>query len=158
MRFSSLRLPINGYPNTTWFAHVVHKYQPVEVRFSAKPTPGGLKYRKIPKLVSPGAYIFQRPFLRVFFWRGLYSEGFIYTERNLHFKIDWASLLVGSKFTGFALFYFVFEAYNIVSRGDLTEGFLRYEFRGLITWRGFFSEFYGDWGPRAVFGLTSVNG
>ena len=56
------------------------------------------------------------------------------------FKIDWASLIVGSKFTVFALFYFVFEgsfpkykppgAYNW--RGDLTEGFLRYEFGGLI--------------------------
>ena len=31
-----------------------------------------LKYRKIPK-ISPGAYIFQRPFLR-----GLFSEGIIY--------------------------------------------------------------------------------
>ena len=33
-------------------------------------------------------------------------------------------------------------------RGDLTEGFLRYDFGGLIvggvyTWRGLFSEFYG---------------
>ena len=33
-------------------------------------------------------------------------------------------------------------------RGNLTEGFLRYEFGGLIfggayTWRGLFSEFYG---------------
>ena len=33
-------------------------------------------------------------------------------------------------------------------RGDLTKGFLRYEFGGLIfggayTWRGLFSEFYG---------------
>ena len=37
-------------------------------------------YRKIPK-ISPGAYIFQRPFLR-----GLCTEG------NLRFKIDWASL------------------------------------------------------------------
>ena len=54
-------------------------------------------YRKIPK-ISPGAYIFQRPFLR-----GLS------TEENLRFKIDWASLIVGSKFTVFALFYFVFE-------------------------------------------------
>ena len=34
--------------------------------------------------------------------RGLFTEG------NLHFKIDWASL-VGSKFTAFDLFYFVFE-------------------------------------------------
>ena len=72
------------------------------------------------------------------------------------FKIDWASLIVGSKFTVFALFYFVFEG-NFPStsprgayiwRGDLTEGFLRYRFGGIIfggayTWRGLFSEFYG---------------
>ena len=30
-------------------------------------------------------------------------------EGNLRFKIDWASLIVGSKFTIFALFYLVFE-------------------------------------------------
>ena len=35
-----------------------------------------------------------------------------------------------------------------IRRGDLTESFLRYEFKGLIfggayTWRGLFSEFYG---------------
>ena len=49
----------------------------------------------------------------------------------MRFKIDWASLMVGSKFTVFALFYFVFEG-NFPStsprgayiwRGDLTEGF-----------------------------------
>ena len=54
------------------------------------------------------------------------------------------------------MFYFVFEgkfqvqapqgAY--IRRGDLTEGFLRYDFGGLIsggayTWRGLYSEFYG---------------
>ena len=69
----------------------------------------------------------------------------------MHFKIDWASLIVGSKFTVFALFYFVFEG-NFPStspwgayiwRGDLTEGFLHYEFGGLIfggasTWKGLF--------------------
>ena len=58
----------------------------------------------------------------------------------MSFKIDWASHIVGSKFTVFALFYFVFEG-NFPStiprgvyiwRGDLTEGFLRYRFRGLI--------------------------
>ena len=77
-------------------------------------------------------------------------------EGNLRLKIDWASLIVGSKFTVFALFYFVFES-NFPSTsprgayiwsGDLTEGFLRYRFGGLIyrgayTWRGLFSEFYG---------------
>ena len=30
-------------------------------------------------------------------------------EGNLRFKIDWASLIAGRKFTFFALFYFVFE-------------------------------------------------
>ena len=57
----------------------------------------------------------------------------------MRLKIDWASLTVGSKFTVFALFYFVFEG-NFPStsppgayiwRGDLTEGFLRY-MEGLI--------------------------
>ena len=74
------------------------------------------------------------------------------------FKIDWASLIVGSKSTVFDLFYFVFEG-NFPStspgggayiwRGDLTEGFLRYRIWGLIfggayKWRGLFSEFYGS--------------
>ena len=85
-----------------------------------------------------------------FIQRGLSTEG------NLRFKIDLASLIVGGEFTVFALFYFVFEdnfpstsprgAY--IWRGDLTEGFLRYRFWGLIfggacTWRGLFSEFFG---------------
>ena len=63
---------------------------------------------------------------------------------------------MGRKFTIFALFNFVFKgkfqvqapqgAY--IRRGDLTEGFLGYNFEGLIfgganTWRGLFSEFYG---------------
>ena len=63
-------------------------------------------------------------------------------EGNLRFKIDWASLILGRKFTVFALFYFVFEGNFQVQdapprggayiwRGDLTEGFLRYEFGGL---------------------------
>ena len=57
----------------------------------------------------------------------------------MRFKIDWASLIVGSKFTVFALFHSVFKG-NFPStsvrkayiwRGDLTEGFLRYRFGGL---------------------------
>ena len=46
----------------------------------------------------------------VYFWRGLYcSWRGLSTEGNLRFKIDWANLIVKSKFTVFALFYFVFE-------------------------------------------------
>ena len=59
-------------------------------------------------------------------------------ERNLRFKSDRASLIVGSKFTVFALFYFVSEGNW---RGDLTEGFLRYEFGGLIQGGAYFRNF-----------------
>ena len=33
-------------------------------------------------------------------------------EGNLRFKIDWVSLVVGRKFTFFALFYFVISKYK----------------------------------------------
>ena len=68
---------------------------------------------------------------------------------NLHFKIDWASLIVGSKFTVFALFYFVFEGNFQVQapqgayiwRGNLTEGFLHYKFGGYIYGGTYFWNF-----------------
>ena len=98
-------------------------------------------YRKIRK-ISPGAYIFH---IR----RGLSSEG------NLRLKIDWSCLIVGSKFTVFALFYFAFDGNypstsprgTYIWRGDITEALLRYRFGGLIfggayTWRSLFLEFY----------------
>ena len=44
------------------------------------------------------------------------------TEGNLRFKIDWASLIAGSKFTVFALFYFVFIFEGAYSRRGFTEG------------------------------------
>ena len=108
-------------------------------------------YRKIPK-INPGACLY---FSKALF-EGLNFGGAYLRGGNLCFKIDWASLIAGSKFTFFALFYFVFEG-NFPStsprgayiwRGDLTEGFLHYRFGGLIfgrayTWRGLFSEFYG---------------
>ena len=76
-------------------------------------------------------------------------EGLISMEGNSRLKIDWASLIVGSKFTVFALFYFVFEG-NFPStsprgayiwRGDLTEGFLRYRLGGLIFGGAYFRNF-----------------
>ena len=53
-------------------------------------------------------------------------------EGNLRFKIDWASLIVGSKFTVFALFYSTSPRGAYIWRGDLTEGFSRYRFGGFI--------------------------
>ena len=75
----------------------------------------------------------------------------LFTEGNLRLKIDWASPIVGSKFTVFALFYFVFEGnFPITSprgayiwRDDLTEGFFTLLVWEAYIWRGLFSEFYG---------------
>ena len=69
-------------------------------------------------------------------------------EGNLRFKIDWASHIVGSKFTVFALFYFVFEG-NFPStspqrayiwRGDLPEGFFPLPLCGAYIWRDLYME------------------
>ena len=44
-------------------------------------------------------------------------------EGNLRFTIDWASLIVGRKFTVFALFYFVFEGnFQVQATGALIFG------------------------------------
>ena len=52
-------------------------------------------------------------------------------EGNLHFTIDWASLIVRRKFTVFALFYFVFEGnFQVQAPGGLIFG-------GVIQWRVF---------------------
>ena len=49
--------------------------------------------------------------------RGLSTGG------NLRFKIDWASLIFGRKFTVFALFYFVFEStFHEQAPGELIFG------------------------------------
>ena len=92
-------------------------------------------------------------------------------EGNLRFKINWARLIVRSKFTTFSLFHFVFDgtfpstslqgAY--IWRGDLTEGFLHYWFGGLIfggayTWRGLFSEFYGSFPLQSNLLITDFKG
>ena len=76
----------------------------------------------------------------------------------MRFKVDRASLIVGSNLPLLLCFTLYLRAispppgaYNW--RGDLTEGFLRYEFGGLTfggayTWRGLFSEFYGILTPK----------
>ena len=69
----------------------------------------------------------------------------------MRFKIDWASLIVGSKFTVFALFYFVFEG-NFPSTSPPGGLYLERRFNGgffvllvwgAYIWRGLFSEVYG---------------
>ena len=66
----------------------------------------------------------------------------------MRFKIDWASHIVGSKFTVFALSHFVLEG-NFPSTspreayiwmGDLTEGFFALPAWGAYIWRGLYME------------------
>ena len=66
----------------------------------------------------------------------------------MRFQIDWASLIVGSKFTVAALFYFVFEGNfphtssrgDFIWRGDLTEGFFALPLWGAYIWSGLYME------------------
>ena len=81
--------------------------------------------------------------------KGAYIHRGLSTKGNLCFEINWASLIAGSKFTVFALFYFVFEGnyfpstspWAYIWRGDLTEDFLHYKFGGLIFGGAYFQNF-----------------
>ena len=67
----------------------------------------------------------------------------------MRFKVDWASIVVGSKFAVFVLVYFLFEGnfpstsprWAYIWTGDLTEGFLRYQIGGLILGGAYFRNF-----------------
>ena len=69
----------------------------------------------------------------------------------MRFKIDCANLIVRSKFTIFASFYFVFEGNfpstcppgGLYLEGRFNGGFFALRVWRAYTWRGLFSEFYG---------------
>ena len=119
------------------------------------------RYRKIPK-VSPQAYIFQRPFLRGLFLDVLIFGGaYLQREICVSKQIGRAQPYSWKEIYHFCFVLLVFEGNFLstsprgayIQRGDLTEGFLRQEFRGLIfgeayTWRGLFLEFYSIFGAR----------
>jgi len=65
-----------------------------------------VKFRNKPR----GLYFSQALFEGLIFGRALYIRRGLSTEGHLRFTIDWASLIFGSKFTVFALCYFVFES------------------------------------------------
>ena len=105
-----------------------------------------MKYRKIPK-ISPGAYIFQRPFLR-----GLFLEGPIFRGAYVRREIC-VSKLTGLACNGKEMYHFCFVLLCIrgqipstsppgayIRRDDLTEGFLRYDFGGAYIWKGLYME------------------
>ena len=114
-------------------------------------------YCKIPK-ISPGAYMFQRPFLRGLFLEGLIFGGaYLWREICVSKSIGLALQLKGN-LPFHALFYYryIFEGSFQVQapggayiwRSDLTDGFLRYKFgggglylEGLIHGEAYFQNF-----------------
>ena len=91
-----------------------------------------MTYRKIPK-ISPGAYIFSKALFGGPIFGGAYIRRSLSTEGNLRFKLERASLIVGSEFTVFTLFYVVFEG-NFSSTSPLGGLYLEGRFNG-----GFFA-------------------
>ena len=66
---------------------------------------------------------------------------------NLRFKLDWPSLIVGSKFTVFVLFYFVFEGnfqvqapWGLIFRGAILRRVFMLPVWGAYIWRGLYTE------------------
>ena len=108
-----------------------------------------IKYRKTPE-ISLATYIFQRPFLRRLFLEGLIFGGaYLWREicisksigLALYLEVNLPFLLC---FTLYLRAIFQVQAARGLWRGNLTEGFLRYQFGGLInlfggayTWTGF---------------------
>ena len=71
-------------------------------------------------------------------------------EGNLRFKIDWASLIVGRKFTVLLCFTLHLKAISkykspggLYLEGPFNGGFFALRVWGAYTWKGLFSEFYG---------------
>ena len=110
--------------------------------------------RKKESWMNPITVKFRKYGPGLIFLRGLFLKGPIFggREGDKGFKIDWASLIHGSKFTVFRLFHSVFEG-NFPStsprgayiwRGDLTEVFFALPVWGAYIWRGLYMEFYGN--------------
>ena len=100
-----------------------------------------IEYRKNSENKHRGLYFSKALFEGLIFGGAFIRRG-LSTEENLRFKIDWASLIVGSKFIVFALFYFVFEGnFPSTSRGLYLEGrfnggFFALPVLGAYIWRG----------------------
>ena len=103
-----------------------------------------LSYRKIPK-ISPGAYIFQRPFLRGLFLEGLIYGGKFAFQNQLGYPYSWNQIYCF--FSVLLCIWRQFSKYKppggLYSEGQFNGGFLVWLVWGAYTWTGLFSKFYG---------------
>ena len=92
-------------------------------------------YRKIPKISPQGLYFSKALF------EGLSFEGAYNVQREICVSKLIGLACSGKKFAIFALFYFVLKGkyqVQVPGGGDLTDGFLRYDFGGLIIGGAYF--------------------
>ena len=72
----------------------------------------------------------------------------------MRFKIDWASLINGRKFTVFSLYLRAISEYKppggLYLEGRFNGGFSALRVWGAYIWRGLFSEFYGSLGTKLL--------
>ena len=106
-------------------------------------------YRIIPKII-PGAYIFQRPFLR-----GLFLDGLIFGEAYVRREIC-VSKSIGLAYSWKEIYRFCFVLLRtrgqfpsrrprggLYWEGRFNGGFLALQVKGAYIWRGLLSKFYG---------------
>ena len=127
-----------------WFSDKSHLRTFVLFSFLPSYLSRNVTYRKIPK-ISPGSYIFQRPFLRGLFLDGLifvgaYVRREVCVSKSIGLAYSWKEI---NRFCFVLLcIWGQFSKHKIPGglywRGDFTEGFLCYEFGGAYTWRGLF--------------------
>ena len=107
-----------------------------------------LRYRKIPKHKPRGLY-FSKGLFEGLIFGGAYIRRGLSAEGNLRFKINWANPIVRSKFTIFALFYFVliwgqFSKYKppggLYLEGWFNGGFFALRVWGACIWRVLYME------------------
>ena len=102
-------------------------------------------YRKIPK-ISPGAYIFQRPFLRGLFLVGLIFGG-AYLRREICVSKSIGLAILLEVNLPYLLCYTLYlrAIFQVQALGGrFNGGFFALPVWGAYIWRGLFSEFYGN--------------
>ena len=103
-------------------------------------------YRKIPK-INPGTYIFLKALFEGLIFGGAYIRRGVSTEGNLRFKIDWASLIVGRKFTVLLCLTLYLRAISkykppggLYLERRFNGGFFALRVLGAYIWRGVYME------------------
>ena len=126
-----------------WFSDKSHLRTFVLFSFLPSYLSLNVTYRKIPK-ISPGSYIFQRPFLR-----GLFLDGLIFVGAYVRREVCVSkSIGLANSFLCFTLYLrAIFQAQDpgvLYWEGRIHRGFFVLRVWGSLYMEGLISEFYGS--------------